>query len=228
MPAAAHRLPTALTACLLSVAVVSSLAAALPSRGAPVKVRSKMRGARTSADLLPATAGNWWKYTRTSAVGKSQFKEFVSTSKPAPGGGLLVQLDTTGAKRENKSRFYITKNGGVSLMRVAYETLPALNNVYTPPKLTIADSVRPGSVWKWTGQCSRGGQETEQWQVFPRERVTVLAGSFECVKVSSLFRRGTLIVYTTLWYAPGVGIVKGTEGNGFEKSSFELDSYKVR
>lgn len=178
--------------------------------------------------LFPAKMGNWWEYTMTSALGKTQFKESIKAVKPASQGAQIVKLDTIGGRREAKSRFLMVKGGSMYLSSVKYDVTPELNNSYSPPKLFVSNSVRPGSIWKWTGECSRGGQEIEQWQVFPNEKVAVKAGHFNCVKISSLFRRGTLLIYATRWYAPDVGIVKGTDGNGFEKSSFELNRYRVK
>ena len=164
----------------------------------------------------------------TSALGKTQFKESIVAVKPVADGSNLVQVDTRGSRREAKSRFLTEKAGSVYLSSIKYDVTPELNNSYSPAKLFVSNAVRPGSIWKWTGKCSRKDLEIEQWQVFPNETVAVKAGRFDCVKISSLFRRGTLLVYATRWYAPDVGIVKGTDGNGFQKSSFELSRYHVK
>lgn len=178
--------------------------------------------------LYPVKIGNWWEYTMSSALGKTQFKESVVAVKPAADGTYLIQVDTRGARREAKSRFLTEKAGALYLSSIKYDITPELNNSYSPAKLFVSNAVRPGSIWKWTGKCSRKDLEIEQWQVFPNETVAVKAGKFACVKISSLFRRGTLLVYATRWYAPDVGIVKGTDGNGFQKSSFELTRYHVK
>lgn len=194
-----------------------SLAAEGGQKSAPVKCR-----------LLPVKTGNWWEYAMISGVGKSKFRENIVAEKPAADGSRMVQIDTKGDRREARSRLLMEKDGCLYLSSVKYDLTPELNNSYSPAKLFLSNAVRPGSIWKWTGQCSRGGQEIEQWQVFPNEKVSVPAGNFDCVKISSLYRRGTLLVYATRWYAPQVGIVKGTDGNGFQKSSFELLRYHVK
>lgn len=177
-------------------------------------------------DLMPVKVGNWWTYKETSNPKAGISKDLVTVSKPIHDGSVSFQIVSTGGAGTKRTSSFKKRDGRVILELMRTEP-DGCARTFSPPKLFIDSNVKAGCIWKWSG-LGEFKEETETWQVFPRETITVPAGKFDCVRVGGLMRRGAEVLYQMRWFSPGVGLVKSSEARGSKKTTFELSGYHVR
>ncbi|HEX3086945.1 MAG TPA: hypothetical protein VHP99_20565, partial [Pyrinomonadaceae bacterium] len=86
----------------------------------------------------------------------------------------------------------------------------------------LKNPLTSGDSWTWKGKGMMGLDIDESNEVTGPETVTVPAGRFEAMKVTTKVVQGGAPVTKTYWYAPGVGLVKSMTDTGAVKSTTEL------
>jgi hypothetical protein len=92
-------------------------------------------------------------------------------------------------------------------------------------KPLITNPLYSGNSWTWKGKGMMGIEIDDSSQVSGPESVTVPAGTFEAMKVTSKVVQGGATVAKEYWYAPGVGLVKSMTDTGSVRSNTELMEY---
>jgi hypothetical protein len=111
------------------------------------------------------------------------------------------------------------------------ETYPeheGLKATYEPPKQYLPNPPVAGQTWEWTGKDPTQMERHEKSRVVGFENVTVPAGKFRAVKVTSEQTGGSIPMTKTFWYAPGVGLVKTTTTGGSVSYGSALVDYSFK
>jgi hypothetical protein len=93
---------------------------------------------------------------------------------------------------------------------------------YQPTKQYLKNPLKSGDSWQWKGKGMMGLEIDESNEVTGPENVSVPAGRFEAMKVTTKVVQGGAPVTKTYWYAPGTGMVKSMTDTGSVKSTTEL------
>jgi hypothetical protein len=186
-----------------AAAILLFLAIPLASTGAPVPRDRKI------PTYHPAQAGAKWVYryysTGDDKEGHDQVEVVVSVVEPKGGEkGMKV------AKLDGGCYVAVSPKGLV-------EGYIALSGNFIPRSESLRAWARPGD-W-WENEIGQGRVErTERHTFRGEERVEVLAGRFDALRVDTefLYNTGEKRVWKR-WYAPGVGMVKLEDSNGPRK-----------
>jgi hypothetical protein len=197
-----------------------TLAALALASGAAAK---KPKPAKPESDYFPLRVGDSWTY-RNSEAGGYTIK--VLKEEPQPDGGVRYAVEL---RSEVIIQHAFSKPAGWVLLHAEsypeHEGLPA---TYEPPKQYLPNPPVAGQKWQWTGKDPTQMEHSEKSQVIGFETITVAAGKFRAMKITSEVTGGSIPMKKTFWYAPGVGLVKTTTEGGTIKYGSELTDYSFK
>ena len=209
----------ALTLCLAAVLGCSYLKGKRSSGG------GLGPGASASKDYFPLGAGDTWKYRATTADGKQSDFSIKVLNEQNEKGKPLYLVETVSAFQPIHD-WYSKPDGWVLMHREEY-VKTGTKAEYQPTKQFLKNPLVSGDSWQWKGKGMMGLDIDESNQVSGPESVSVPAGKFEAMKVTTKVLQGGAPVTKTYWYAPGVGMVKSMTDTGAVKSTTELLEYSI-
>ena len=212
-----------LTALMLLLASVLGCSYLTKDSGSSAGGSSSGGMSSDSNDYFPLRTGNSWKYRSTTADGKqSEFTIKVLSDEPQNGNTqYLVETVSTFQPIHD---WYSKPSGWVLMHRQEYVKAGSKAE-YQPTKQFLKNPLKSGDSWQWTGKGMMGLEIDEANEVSGPETVTVPAGKFEAMKVTTKVVQGGAPVTKTYWYAAGTGMVKSMTDTGAVKSTTELLEY---
>jgi len=198
------------------------LGCSLLKKGAVSPSSSSGGSSSTSNDYFPLRVGDSWKYRSTTADGmRSEFTIKVLSEDKENGNSLyLVETESTFPIHD----WYSKPSGWVLMHRQEY-VKAGQKAEYQPTKQFLKNPLTSGDSWSWKGKGMMGLEIDESNEVSGPETVSVPAGSFKAMKVTTKVVQGGAPVTKTYWYAGGVGMVKSITDTGAVKSTTELLEY---
>lgn len=179
-----------------------------------------------SKDYFPLSAGDMWKYRSTTADGKQSEFSIKVLNEEKENGNTLYLVETVSTFQPIHD-WYSKPSGWVLMHREEY--VKAGNKAeYSPTKRFLKNPLTNGDSWQWKGTGMMGMEIDESNDVSGPETVSVPAGEFEAMKVTTKVVQGGAPVTKTYWYAPGVGLVKSMTDTGSVKSTTELLEYNAQ
>ncbi|HSP45665.1 MAG TPA: hypothetical protein VLO30_06705 [Chthoniobacterales bacterium] len=202
-----------------TLAAITFAAFALGSGATARKPKSE----KPAADYFPLRVGDSWTY-RNSESGQYTLK--VLSEEPQQGGPVRYVVEL---RSEVVIQNVFSKAAGWILFHSEnYPEHEGLKATYEPPKQYLPNPPVIGQKWEWTGKDPTQMERHETNRVAGFEDVTVAAGKFRAVKVTSELTGGAIPMTKTFWYAPGVGLVKSTTEGGPIKYGSELTDYSFK
>lgn len=189
----------------------------------PSSSSSSGGGSMASNDYFPLPVGANWKYRSTTADGKQSDFSIKVLNEEKENGNTLYLVETVSTFQPIHD-WYSKSNGWVLMHREEYVKM-GTKAEYQPTKQFLKNPLTNGDSWQWKGKGMMGLEIDESNQVSGPESVSVPAGTFEAMKVSTKVVQGGAPVTKTYWYAPGVGLVKSMTDTGSVKSTTELLEY---
>jgi len=182
-------------------------------------------GSGGSSDYFPLTAGNSWKYESTTADGKKSDFTIKVLNEEKENGNPLYLVETVSTFPIHD--WYSKPSGWVLLHREEY-VKNGTKAEFEPTRRLLKNPLTNGDSWDWKGKGMMGLAIEESNAVSGPEIVTVAAGKFTAMKVTTKVVQGGAPVTKTYWYAPGVGLVKSMTDTGAVKSNTELVEYNLK
>jgi hypothetical protein len=183
----------------------------------------KPKPAKPDADYFPLRVGDSWTYRNTESGGYT-FK--VLSEEPQGAGDVRYVVEF---RSEVIIQNVFSKAAGWVLFHAeSYPEHEGLKATYEPPKQYLPNPLVPGKKWEWSGNDPTQMERHEKNRVVGFENVTVAAGKFRAMKVTSEITSGASPMTKTSWYAPGVGLVKSTTEGGQIKYGSELTDYSFK
>lgn len=176
-----------------------------------------------SKDYFPLRVGDSWKYRSTTADGKQSEFSIKVLSEEKEAGNPLYLVETVSAFQPIHD-WYSKPSGWVLMHRQEY-VKTGNKAEYQPTRQFLKNPLTSGDSWQWKGKGMMGLEIDESNAVSGPETVSVPAGKFEAMKVTTNVVQGGAPVIKTYWYAPGVGLVKSMTDTGAVKSTTELLEY---
>jgi hypothetical protein len=173
-----------------------------------------------SKDYFPLSVGDSWKYRSTTADGKQSEFTIKVLNEEKENGNTLYLVETVSTFQPIHD--WYSKPGGWVLMHRQEYVKTGNKAEYQPTKQFLKNPLTSGDTWKWKGTGMMGVAIDESNEVSGPEAVSVPAGKFETMKVTTKVVQGGAPVTKTYWYAPGVGMVKSITDTGSVKSTTEL------
>src|SRR5215831_16570213 len=183
-------------------------------------------GSGGSSDYFPLTAGNSWKYESTTADGKKSDFTIKVLNEEKENGNPLYLVETVSTFQPIHD-WYSKPSGWVLLHREEYVKTGAKAE-FQPTRQLLKNPLGNGDSWQWKGKGMMGLDIEESNSVSGPETVSVSAGKFTAMKVTTKVVQGGTPVTKTYWYAPGVGLVKSMTDTGAVKSNTELVEYNLK
>lgn len=174
----------------------------------------------SSKDYFPLTVGDSWKYRSTTADGK-QSEFTIKVLNEAKENGNTLYLVETVSTFQPIHDWYSKPTGWVLMHRQEY-VKTGQKAEYQPTKQFLKNPLTSGDSWQWKGKGMMGLEIDESNEVSGPENVTVPAGKFAAMKVTTKVVQGGAPVTKLYWYAPGIGLVKSMTDTGSVKSTTEL------
>jgi hypothetical protein len=176
-------------------------------------------------DYFPLRVNDWWKYRSTTAAGQqSEFTMKVSSAdKTADGTVYLVEIESGFPIQE----WYSKPEGAVMWHKEAYPKSNA-TVAFSPTRQYLKNPLATGASWSWKGSGMMNVGIEESSSVSGPEAVTVPAGKFQAMKVTTKVTQGGQAVTKTYWYANWVGLVKSMTDTGSVQSTTELLDYSFK
>ena len=179
-----------------------------------------------SRDYFPLRTGNSWMYQSTTADGKhSEFT--IKVLNEATENGDTQYLVETVSTFQPIHDWYSKPSGWVLLHKEEY-VKSGTKGEFQPTRQLLKNPLADGDSWTWKGKGMMGLDIEESNRVSGPETVSVPAGKFSAMKVTTQVVQGGSPVTKTYWYAPGVGLVKSITDTGSVKSNTELVEYSVK
>ena len=183
-------------------------------------------GGSGSRDYFPLRTGNSWKYQSTTADGKqSQFT--INVLNEEKQNGDTQYLVETVSTFQPIHDWYSKPNGWVLVHKEEY-VKAGTKSEFQPARQLLKNPLANGDSWSWKGKGMMGIAIDETNDVAGPESVSVPAGKFTAMKVTTKVNQGGASVTKTYWYAPGVGLVKSMTDTGSVRSTTELLEYSVK
>jgi hypothetical protein len=183
----------------------------------------KPKPAKPDTDYFPLRAGDSWTY-RNSESGGYSLK--VLSDEPQQGGTVRYVVEL---RSEVIIQNVFSKAAGwVLLHSESYPEHEGLKATHEPPKQYLPSPPVVGQKWEWTGKDPTQMERHEKNRVVGFENITVPAGKFRALKVTSEIAGGAIPMTKTSWYAPDVGLVKSTTEGGQIKYGSELTDYSFK
>jgi hypothetical protein len=200
------------------VAAIAILAAL-----APVAAQKK----EPPPDYFPLPANAWWKYKSTTADGKtSEFTmKVLSTEGTGAETKYLVEIQST---FQPIHEWYSKPSGWVVWHREAFPKNAQMVVAFDPARQYLKNPLATGATWGWKGKGMMGVDVDETSTVAGPDAVTVPAGKFQAMKVTTKLTQGGTPVTKTYWYANHVGLVRSETDTGSVKSTSELVDYSFK
>lgn len=174
----------------------------------------------SSNDYFPLNVGDSWKYRSTTADGKQSEFTIKVLSEQTEGGNTLYLVETVSTFQPIHD-WYSKPSGWVLMHREEY-VKSGTKAEFQPTKQFLKNPLTSGDSWQWKGKGMMGLDIDESNVVSGPESVSVPAGNFQAMKVSTKVVQGGAPVTKTYWYAKGVGLVKSMTDTGSVKSTTEL------
>lgn len=207
---------------MTNVRILSTLALALFLVAVTAAAR-KPKSEKPDADYFPLRVGDSWTY-RNSESGGYTLK--VLSEEPQQGGPVRYVVEV---RSEVVIQNLFSKPAGWVLLHAEnYLEHEGLKATYEPPKQYLPNPPVIGQKWEWTGKDPTQTERRETNHVVGFENVTVPAGKFRAMKVTSEISGGAIPMIKTSWYAPGVGLVKSATQGGQIKYGSELTDYSFK
>jgi hypothetical protein len=204
-----------------ALAVVTLATVALVA-AAPAK-KPKQNPTKPAADFFPLRVGDSWTY-RNSEEGGYTLK--VLREEPQAGAPSRFVVELSSGVKILKT--FSKAEGWVLLHAEQYPEHEGLEMKYDPPRQYLPNPLIPGQKWEWSGKDPTQMERHESSRVIGFENVTVPAGKFRAMKVTSSTSGGAIPMTKTYWYADGVGLVKTTTEGGQIKYGSELTDYSSK
>ncbi|HEY2138838.1 MAG TPA: hypothetical protein VGH00_02070 [Chthoniobacterales bacterium] len=201
------------TLTVLMLAVVALAATATARKPKPAKPED---------DFFPLRVGDFWTYRNNESGG---YTLKVLKEEPQEGGAVRYLVE-----RRSEVIIHDTFSkvpGWVLFHGENYPEQEGLKMDYDPPRQYLPNPLVAGQKWEWAGKDPTQTEHHENNRVVGFENVTVPAGKFRAMKVTSEISGGSSMVRTT-WYAPGVGLIKSATEAGQIKYGFELTDYSFK
>ena len=179
-----------------------------------------------SKDYFPLNAGDSWKYQSTTADGKHSDFTIKVLNQETENGNPLYLVETVSTFQPIHD-WYSKPSGWVLLHREEYVKTGAKAE-FQPTRQLLKNPLGNGDSWQWKGKGMMGLDIQESNNVSGPDTVSVPAGKFTAMKVTTSVTQGGAPVTKTYWYAPGVGLVKSMTDTGAVKSTTELVEYNVK
>jgi hypothetical protein len=179
-----------------------------------------------SKDYFPLQVGDNWNYRSTTADGKQSDFNIKVLSEEKENGNTLYLVETVSTFQPIHD-WYSKANGWVLMHRQEYVKTGSKAD-YQPTKQFLKNPLASGDSWHWQGKGMMGVDIDESNQVSGPETISVPAGKFEAMKVTTKVIQAGAPVAKTYWYAPGVGLVKSMTDTGSVKSTTELLDYRTK
>ena len=174
---------------------------------------------RKSDPYFPTTEGTKRVYETRTGENVSEHTEVVTKVEKKDGAFRVAVGQEVDGEMRVTSVFEVSARG-VSRVANAAGDLP--NPV---PLLKLA--AKPGDTWDWEREGPGGfGPVTTRYTAGPEEEVEVPAGKFKALRVESATELKGRVTKYTLWYAPGVGLVKSVSTSGGPERNQVLKAFK--
>jgi len=152
---------------------------------------------KSAEAYFPTKVGARWVYD--GGDGKEEVKTVTKTEATADGVMVTVAGEGPGGRAGDTSTVRVARDG-VFVHAERGET-------FDPPACLLKLPAGAGDAWDFLG-----GKEKLRMTVAGVEAVEVPAGKYTAVRVDMTGTAGGTTVKATGWYAPGVGLVKATQG----------------
>jgi hypothetical protein len=196
------------------------LGCSLLKRGTMSPSSSSGGSSSSAKDYFPLRVGDSWKYRSTTADGKQSEFTIKVLSEEKESGNPLYLVETVSTFQPIHD-WYSKPEGWVLMHRQEYVKTGSKVE-YQPTKQFLKNPLTSGDSWQWKGKGMMGLEIDESNEVAGPESVSVPAGRFEAMKVTTKVVQGGAPVTKIYWYAPGVGMVKSMTDTGAVKSTTEL------
>jgi len=183
-------------------------------------------GLGASRDYFPLNSGDLWKYQSTTADGKHSDFTIKVLNEEKENGNPLYLVETVSTFQPIHD-WYSKPSGWVLLHREEYVKTGAKAE-FQPTRQLLKNPIGNGDSWQWKGKGMMGLDIEESNSASGPETVSVPAGKFTAMKVTTRVVQGGAPVTKTYWYAPGIGLVKSMTDTGTVKSTTELVEYNVK
>jgi DUF3108-like len=168
----------------------------------------------------PTKEGDKLVYEMQSPVATSMEITEVVTKVEKKDGALIVSVERNmGGKTALPSQFSVSEKG-VTRIATSGRDLPV-----PIPLLNL--TTKPGDTWTYEPDTGGGGGPARitTYRMGREEMVEVPAGKFKALRVESEQQLGANVYKATLWYAPGVGLVKSVSISGDTERTQVLKSF---
>lgn len=170
---------------------------------------SPPEGMLDAAGYLPLAPGNTWTYDVRTKLGDGapdrETREWIVKDWKGPDGEPAFMLDDTNRGMLNAHDMIYAVRGG-DLVSFAGFFGGAKTQFDDSPFVDLPARLARGAAWRYTGHSSGRPFELAS-SLAGIERVTVAAGTFECVRIDRVVP-GAPGVRTSVDYAKGVGVVR--------------------
>jgi len=158
------------------------------------------------SNYYPLVVGSEWKYDTNR--GEMKIKIIAGEEKNT----VVSVWEVSGVT--SKEYFFETDKGIMCTGREMYILFLGDSYKYSPALPRFSFPLYPGKKWKWKGKKHKSENEVInaelQAEVYKKEKVSVTAGSFDCIKVRiNISDDEKSKEDFNQWLAPGVGMVKG-------------------
>src|SRR5207237_10239062 len=155
-----------------------------------------------SKDYFPLRVGDSWKYRSTTADGKQSEFSIKVLSEEKDNGGTLYLVETVSTFQPIHD-WYSKPSGWVLMHRQEYVKTGSKAE-YQPTKQFLKNPLMRGDAWHWKGKGMMGVEIDESNDVSSPETVSVPAGKFEAMKVTTKGIQRDALETKTYVSAPGV------------------------
>jgi hypothetical protein len=188
----------------------------------PVAFGGKQKTSKAPADYFPLRVGDSWTYRNTEEGG---YTLKVLSEEPQQNGPVRYVVELrSGVIIQN---VYSKAAGWVLFHSENYPEHEGLKATYEPPRQYLPVPLVAGQKWEWNGKDPTQVEYREKSRVVGPETVSVPAGKFRAMKVTTEITGFSTKVRTN-WYADGVGLVKSVTEAGQVKYGSELTDYSFK
>lgn len=178
---------------ILVASLVASAAPALKGKGEPL--------------YYPTKVGDKLVYELQSGGGPGNEVAETVTRVDKNEGALLVSIERELKGRKTAPSQFSVSEKGVTRIATSGRELPV-------PIPLLKLPAKPGDTWTWEPDAGGGPPSKTTYTLGKEEEIEVPAGKFRALRVESEQDLGGRVFKSTLWYAPGVGLVKSVMNNG--------------
>jgi hypothetical protein len=182
-----------------------------PLLAAPVPKAVKQK----NDDYFPLALGDKWEYIRNEDPNQVWVEEVTAVEDKDDGKVATVRITPSNGRNAYDTAYLLTKDG--------WHFYTQSEIKYDPPSLFLKADPKAGD--EWESKYTYGGATYElALSIGPAEKVTVPAGEFECLPVTTTYVAPARGRSFTNWVTPGVGLVKQVVGG---RTTQELKTYTV-